>query len=130
MLVYADDDNYIKLGSVAIFETRQTEFGKEVGPGMTLYPTYGNAVIGPPGDWTNLRLVRRPQSGGEERYTAYTSNDGQHWVRGGTWTHQLGSSAKLGLAAMARGGYPAHFDYVRISRPMPLLNDLAPSRAP
>lgn len=48
MLVYADDDNYIKLGSVAIFETRQTEFGKEVGPGMTLYPTYGNAVIGPP----------------------------------------------------------------------------------
>ena len=129
MLVYADDDNYIKLGSVAIFETRQTEFGKEVGPGMTLYPTYGNAVIGPPGDWTNLRLARRLQSSGE-RYTAYTSDDGQHWVRGGTWTHQLGSSAKLGLVAMARGGYPTHFDYVRISRPMPLLNDLPLNRAP
>ncbi|HEY0790472.1 MAG TPA: family 43 glycosylhydrolase [Chthoniobacterales bacterium] len=129
ILVYADDDNYIKLGSVAIFETRQTEFGKEVGPVPASYPTYGNTVVGPPGAWTNLRVVRRGEPG-RERYTAYTSSDGKHWVRGGTWAHHLGASAKLGLVAMAAGGYPAHFDYVRISRPVPFLNELTLGQVP
>ena len=38
------------------------------------YPRYGNTVIGPPGEWTTLRIARE-QRGGEERYTGYTSRD-------------------------------------------------------
>ncbi len=119
---YRDDDNFVKLTSVAIFETRQTEFAKELFPVPAGYPRYGNTVVGTPGEWTYLRIVRRGLSPGE-RYTAYTSDDGLHWVHGGSWTHQLGPQAKLGLVAMGGGPYPAHFDYVRISRPFPLPPD-------
>src|SRR5207302_1819050 len=40
-----DDDNYVKLASVSIWETRQTEFAKEVGPVPAGYPRYGNTVV-------------------------------------------------------------------------------------
>jgi arabinan endo-1,5-alpha-L-arabinosidase len=54
--------------------------------------------------------------GGEEQYTAYTSRDGLSWVRGGTWTHELGGDARIGLASMGGSGFTAHFDYVRVYR--------------
>jgi arabinan endo-1,5-alpha-L-arabinosidase len=37
-------------------------------------------------------------------------------VRGGTWTHQLGASARIGLASMGGAGFTARFDYVRVYR--------------
>lgn len=55
-------------------------------------------------------------SGDEGRYTAYTSRDGQHWVRGGTWTHTLGRAARIGLVSMGGSGFTADFDYVRVYR--------------
>jgi arabinan endo-1,5-alpha-L-arabinosidase len=88
-------------------------------------------VVGPPadsGEWTYLRIVverltgqeSRAAGGDTESYTAYTSQDGQTWVRGGTWTHSLGS-ADIGLVAMGltqefAGDYTAEFDYVRVYR--------------
>ncbi len=54
--------------------------------------------------------------GGEEVYTAYTRQDGKAWVRGGSWTHDLGEDARLGLVAMGGSGFTASFDYVRVSR--------------
>ncbi len=65
--------------------------------------------MGPPGDdWTHLRIVverltgreQREAGGDTERYTAYTSQDGQTWVRGGAWTHSLGANAQIGLVSM------------------------------
>jgi arabinan endo-1,5-alpha-L-arabinosidase len=71
-------------------------------------------VVGTPGDWTWLRLdVRRGKE--EERYTAYSSQDGVQWVRGGTWTHRLGPSARLGLVAMGAAGHRATFARVSVS---------------
>jgi len=113
LVIYGDDDNFIKLAHVSIWETRQTEFAKELFPVPEFYPRYGNTVVGPPGEWTWLRIVKRTH-GGEELYTAYTSNDGQHWVRGGTWTHNLGDTAKIGLVSMGGSGFTANFDYVRV----------------
>jgi arabinan endo-1,5-alpha-L-arabinosidase len=113
LVIYGGDDNFIKLAHVSIWETRQTEFAKEEFPVPGGYPRYGNTVVGPPGDWTWLRIAKRTHSG-QEYYTAYTSNDGRHWVRGGTWTHNLGSSAKIGLVAMGGAGFTANFDYVRV----------------
>lgn len=117
LVIYADDDNYVKLSSVSIWNTRQTEFAKEQAQASMPagYPRYGNTVVGPPGEWTWLRIVRREQAG-DVRYTAYTSRDGTSWVRGGTWAHDLGASPRIGLVAMGGAGFTAEFDYVRVSR--------------
>lgn len=109
LVIYGDDNNFIKLVHVAIGATRQTEFAKEVQTGRR----YGNTVVGPPADWTCLRIARR-SAGNEELYTPYTSRDGANWVRGGTWTHNLGTGARIGLVAMGGTGFTASFDYVRV----------------
>ena len=113
LVVYDGDDAYVKLVHVSIWETRQTEFAKEVaGPPAR----YGNTVVGPPGEWTWLRIVKTT-IGDEEQYRAYTSDDGVTWVRGGVWTHALGTDARIGLVSMGGSGFTAEFDYVRVYRP-------------
>jgi arabinan endo-1,5-alpha-L-arabinosidase len=139
LVIYDDVDNFIKLTDISIWETRQTEFAKELSPVPTGWSRYGNTVVGPPGeDWTYLRIVverltgaeQREAGGDTERYTAYTSQDGVTWVRGGTWTHSLGDDALIGLVSMGATGQvtstiTAEFDYVRIyslkgtARPQP-----------
>ncbi len=109
------DDRFVKLVHASIFETRQTEWAKEIDAAPPEYPRYGNGVVGPPGDTTWLRVsvdVRR----GEDAYTAWTSDDGKHFVRGGVWTHELGDDARLGLIAMAGSGFRATFEDVRTYR--------------
>ena len=113
LVIYGDDNNFIKLVHVSIWETRQTEFAKELAPVPAGYPRYGNTVVGPPDEWTYLRIVRRTNNEGE-LYTAYTSRDGVNWERGGTWTHQLGSGAQIGLVSMGGPDFTANFDYVRV----------------
>ncbi|MGE5462293.1 MAG: family 43 glycosylhydrolase [Syntrophothermus sp.] len=113
LVIYGDDDNFIKLAHVSIWDTRQTEFAKELAPVPEGYPRYGNTVVGSPDEWTYLRIVKRSNSQGE-LYTAYTSRDGVNWVRGGAWTHQIGSNAKIGLVSMGGSGFTANFDYVHV----------------
>jgi arabinan endo-1,5-alpha-L-arabinosidase len=114
LVIYGDDGNYVKLASVSIWNTRQTEFGKEITPQPTGYPNYGNTVVGPVGDWTYLRIVRKLR-GGTDTYTAYTSLDGRHWDHGGTWTHDLGSQPKIGLISMGGSGFTSSFAYVHVA---------------
>ena len=124
LVIYGSDDAFIKLVSVSIWNTRQTEFAKEVPVVPAGYPRYGNTIVGPPGEWTWLRIVVRDGDddpvggpyGGTERYTAYTSHDGITWTRGGTWLHELGDDARIGLVAMGGSGFQAEFDAVRTSR--------------
>ena len=111
LVIYQVDDHFIKLTQTSIWETRQTEFAKET----TEEPRYGNTVVGPPADWTWLRIVKRVRDG-VEYYRAYTSQDGVHWARGGVWTHRLGSQARIGLVSMGGSGFVARFDYVRVFR--------------
>lgn len=118
LVVHGSDDAFIKLTNTSIWETRQTEFAKEVPTASAGYPRYGNTVVGPPSDWTYLRIVKR-DAGPDEQYTAYTSQDGTHWVRGGTWTHRIGDGARIGLVSMGGSGYTARFDYLRVSRLAP-----------
>ncbi|MFL6673071.1 MAG: family 43 glycosylhydrolase [Massilia sp.] len=115
LVVFRDDDNYIKLVELAHDGLRQVEFAKELAPVDAGYPRYGNTVVGTPGATTWLRLdVRRAQDG--ERYTAWSSQDGRGWVGGGVWTHNLGPSARLGLVAMGGAGYGAVVTRVAVSR--------------
>jgi arabinan endo-1,5-alpha-L-arabinosidase len=127
LVLYGDDDNFIKLTSASIWETRQTEFAKELNPVPEGWSRYGNTVVGPPGDeWAYLRIVaerlhgveQREAGGDTERYTAYTSQDGVTWVRGGVWTHSL-RDEQIGLVAMGAteqvvSPITAEFDYVRV----------------
>lgn len=115
LVIYGTDDSYIKLVHVSIWETRQTEFAKEVPTGQPVR-RYGNTVVGPPGEWTWLRIVKRTVDG-EEHYRAYTSDDGTTWVRGGVWTHNLGPTARIGLVSMGGDDYTTEFDYVKVYRP-------------
>ncbi|HZB67920.1 MAG TPA: family 43 glycosylhydrolase [Ornithinibacter sp.] len=128
LVIYEDDDNFIKLTDISIWETRQTEFAKEMYPVPEGWSRYGNTVVGPPGDdWTYLRIVverltgaeQREAGGDTERYTAYTSQDGVTWVRGGVWTASLGDEALIGLVSMGATNQvtstiTAEFDYVRV----------------
>ncbi len=118
MVIYKDDDNFIKLVNASIWNTRQTEFAKEI----TALPRYGNTVVGPPGEWTYLRIVKRVGRT-EEVYTPYTSVDGTKWEKGGAFTHNLGSNSKIGLVSMGGSGFTANFDYVRVYRLNPRDND-------
>jgi arabinan endo-1,5-alpha-L-arabinosidase len=117
ILVYKDDDNYVKLASVSIWDTRQIEFAKELSPVPQDYPRYGSTVVGTADKTLWLRLVKRTE-GQEELYSAYSSRDGKVWVRGGTWTHNLGPTAQIGLFAMGAGDpnnqFPATFDYIHV----------------
>lgn len=115
LVVYQDDANFVKLSVTSIWETRQTEFGKREtaeGPG---YPTYGNAVGGPVGEWTLLRLGRT-HTATENVYRAWTSiDDGATWDEAGVWTAPLSvTPPRLGLVSMAAAGFTTTFDYVRV----------------
>jgi arabinan endo-1,5-alpha-L-arabinosidase len=131
VLVYQDDDNFVKLTNTSIWNTRQTEWAKELFPVPEGWNRYGNTVVGPPsgpGEWTYLRIAverlngseRREAGGDTHSYTAYTSQDGRTWVRGGTWTHTL-TDTQIALVAMGLnpnefidGDYVAEYDYVRV----------------
>ena len=124
LVIYRDDDNYIKLVHVSIWETRQTEFAKEQSPAPGL-PRYGNTIVGPPAEYTFLRIVKRTV-GSVEFYRAYTSRDvnsdnvPDDWQRGGVWTHELGqTTSHIGLVSMGGRGFVAEFDYVRTFRLIP-----------
>ena len=47
-------------------------------------------------------------------FTAYSSRDGTYWSRAGTWTHNLGTGARIGLVSQSGAGFVATFDYVRV----------------
>ncbi len=116
LFIYLNDQNSIKLDVFPDFDTRQTEFGKQIGPVPANYPTYDHQNAGTAGQTTWLRIVRRSNGDAGELYSAYSSPDGLNWTKAGTWTHQLGSSAQIGIAAENTAGFTVDFDHVRVCR--------------
>ncbi len=112
LVIYGDDDRFVKLAVFSNWNTRQIEFAKEVPASEPGVARYGNTVLASPGPDTWLRIVRRAEGQGE-MYTAYSSRDGLSWTRGGTWTHALGQ-ARIGLVSMGGAGFTTRFDDVRV----------------
>ena len=113
LVVHADDDTFLRLGHVAIWNTRQVEFGKEVRQDGFL--SWGGHTSGPPADTTWLRIHHTTNDAGEHLYRSAFSTDGESWRWGATWTLPAGSDARVGLYA-GGGASPATeavFDYVR-----------------
>lgn len=124
LVVYVDDDEFLRFTHVAIWNTRATEYGKEqVFAGR---PSYGSMLVAPPSDTTWLRLSHRVfAETGEHAYRAAVSTDGAHWTWGGTWTLPAGTTPRIGLVSHGAGGPAAEqvppataaFDYFRVTRP-------------
>jgi beta-xylosidase len=116
LVVYAGDDDFARLSHVAIWNTRQIEYGRELPYAGGL--SYGGMVETPPADTTWLRLAHRTDRTGEHEYRAATSLDGRHWTWGGVWTFPAGPAPRVGLVAHGGDTPPATavFDYVRFYR--------------
>ncbi len=121
LVAYRGDDDFARLGAVAIWNTRQTEFGRELvatGDGRT---SYGGAVIGTPAPTVWLRLAHTTNRAGEHLFRAGTSRDGRAWTWGATWTFAPGDTPRIGLVAHggAEPAAEATFDYLRFYRLVP-----------
>jgi beta-xylosidase len=116
LVAYVDDDLFTRLSTVSIWNTRQTEFGKEMPYAGRL--SYGGTIVGPPAGTTWLRLTHRlDPANGEHELRAWTSRDGSTWVKGGVWT--LPATARLRVGLVAHGspdGGTAQFEYFRLYR--------------
>ncbi|WP_199510523.1 family 43 glycosylhydrolase [Nucisporomicrobium flavum] len=118
LIAYAGDDQFARLSAVAIWNTRQVEFGHEIPyAGST---SYGGTIAGTPGLTTTwLRLAHHvdPRNG-EHEYRAGVSRDGRTWTWGGVWTLPADTTPRIGLVAHggATPAVTASFDYLRFSR--------------
>jgi beta-xylosidase len=114
LIVYQDDDNYVRL-SVVYTEERKIEILNEVKG----EPVYVNAsFLRSP---VTLRLVKQGNT-----YTGYYSPDGINFKLLDTVSNNLGSTPKAGLAAFnnsALTSAPARFDYFRLAK-VPAVSEL------
>ena len=114
VMIYRSDQSYLKLDVFANSNTRQIEFFKQIENPPAGQANYGSIPLGPPADYTELRIAKRTVSG-QDQYTAYSSQDGTEWVRGGTWTASLGANPQIVLFAQNRSGFLVGFSYVHVS---------------
>jgi hypothetical protein len=119
LIAYVDDDDFARLSHVAIWNTRQTEFGREIPYEGRL--SYGGTIVGPPDETTWLRLTHRTDpANGEREIQASTSRDGENWILGGVWTFIADADLRIGL--VSHGLNPSfeqepatsEFDYFRV----------------
>jgi len=112
LVAYENDDDFARLSNVAIWNTRQTEFGRETAadpnaaPGSGAPTSYGGAVIGTSAPTQWLRLAHHRNAAGEHLYRAGSSRDGVHWTWGATWAFRAGTHPRIGLVAHG-GASPA-----------------------
>jgi hypothetical protein len=115
LVVYVDDDLFTRLSDVAIWDTRQTEFGKEMRyAGRTVN---GGTIIGPPGATTYLRIVHTFDTATDEHeLRAWTRRAGGRWEEGGVWTLPGRAHLRVGLVSQGRqlgARAVSRFDYFR-----------------
>ena len=114
LVAYVTDNLNVRLDHTAIWNTRQTEFGKEMPFAGGL--SYGAMAVGTPARVTWLRMSHRVDRGnGEHELRAASSRDGRMWTWGGTWT--LPRAPRIGLLSMGGAGATAEFEYFRVLRP-------------
>ncbi|MGC5308180.1 family 43 glycosylhydrolase [Micromonospora zamorensis] len=117
LVAYVDDDRFARLTQVAIWNTRQVEYGYELP--FAGQPVYGGSIVGTPATTTWLRLAHHVDPAtGEHEFRAGSSRDGRTWTWGAVWTFPADTTPRIGL--VAHGGadpaVTAEFDYLRFYR--------------
>ena len=115
LLVYSNDNTYLRLDEFADFDTRQIEFLNQ----LTSLSNDFYAPVGTPNgaNYTYLRLAKRITNAttGAATYTSYSSVDGVNYVRGPSWNVSYGTSGtKVGIFA-GNTGFGAVFSYIHVS---------------
>lgn len=100
LIVHENDQDFARLGSVAIWNTRTVEYGRElaVSPGDPR-TIYAGAIIGAPAPTMSMRIAHTTNAEGEHVYRAGISRDGESWVWGAAWTFPADADPRLGLYA-------------------------------
>jgi arabinan endo-1,5-alpha-L-arabinosidase len=115
LIAYENDDDFARLSNVAIWNTRQTEFGRETAAAPDGRTSFGGAIIGTSAETLWLRLAHHRNEQGEHLYRAGTSRDGTTWTWGATWTFGADTHPRVGL--VAHGGVSpavtAEIDHLR-----------------
>ena len=117
LVAYVDDDRFARLCQVAIWNTRQVEYGYELP--FAGQPVYGGSIVGTPATTTWLRLAHHVDPAtGEHEFRAGSSRDGTHWTWGAVWTFPADTTPRIGLVAHGGANPPvtAEFDYLRFRR--------------
>jgi arabinan endo-1,5-alpha-L-arabinosidase len=120
LIAYVNDDLFVRLDAVAIWNTRQTEFLKEMPYAGRV--VRGGTIAGPPAATTWLRLTHRVDpNNGEHELRAWSSRDGRVWVKGGVWTLPADAELRVGLVSLGKQSTDdlratARFDYFRMYR--------------
>jgi hypothetical protein len=115
LVTYVNDDLFTRLSHVAIWNTRQTEFGKEMPYAGRVQN--GGTIVGPPAETTYLRIVHHfDATNNEHELRAWTKRQGGEWVKGGVWTLPGESHIQVGLISHGRqtgDRKTSRFDYFR-----------------
>jgi arabinan endo-1,5-alpha-L-arabinosidase len=117
MVVYAGADDFARLDQVAIGDTRQVEFGREIPYAGT--HAWGTSLVGTQAATTWLRIAHfTDPATGDQVYRAGSSTDGRHWTWVGAWTFPTGTAVRVGLVSQGGNTPPAtaRFDYLRFYR--------------
>lgn len=115
LVAYESDDDFARLSNVAIWNTRQTEFGRETGAAPDGRTGYGGAIVGTSAATLWLRLAHHREADGTRLYRSGTSRDGVTWTWGATWSFAPGTDPRIGLVAHggASPAVTARFDHLR-----------------
>ncbi|PJJ71726.1 glycosyl hydrolase family 43 [Diaminobutyricimonas aerilata] len=97
LIVHVGDDDYLRLGSVAIGTLRTIEFLKEQSGEDRV--DRGGHLGGPPAATVWLRVLRTTSATGEQLYRSASSLDGESWRWGATWTLPADADPSVGLYA-------------------------------
>jgi hypothetical protein len=121
LVAYRNDDDFARLSKVAIWNTRQVEFGRELVATADGRTSFGGSIQDRPGRLdTWLRLAHHRNAAGEDEFRAAVSRDGRTWTWGAVWTFSPGTLPRIGLVSQGgAAGDPevaANFDYVRFYR--------------
>ncbi len=115
LVVYRDDDHFLKLVHNTSAGTRQVSTVREAGPTASLV---GVTYAGTAARTTWLRIVRT-HAGSVPLLRSDSSRDGVTWVRGSTWRAPDLARPRIGLVAGGGEGFTATFDDVRVWTPAP-----------
>lgn len=100
LVVHNTDDDFARLGTVAIHGTRTVEYGRQLAmaPGDKRL-IYGGAIIGATAPNVRLAIAHHTNEAGEQLYRAGVSRDqGKTWVWDAVWTFPKGVTPRIGCS--------------------------------